>query len=231
MIYRRQLLAGLALSTALVALPALGEEQPSMIVELIVDNGGTVKAEGSQDLITNVLGSLANLHGRSFNNARIDLILTSHPTTVWSGSPRDLLNQANAVLDQVKINDRCSDVERAFHQADQNLRVAAPKEAHLIVVSPLIAAPFPCNQGPAITLPQPVPQGIALGKTVSERNIATLTFFGVHPSQERVWTDYLESEGILAGARKDQLDLTFLGLQQSLNYMQRSRILIRARSR
>lgn len=229
MLSRRTLLATAAAGAVTVSLPAGAQDLPSIVIEVIVDNGGTVRAADAQDLITNVLAVLANLHGRDFRGARIDLILTSHPTTVWSGNPRDLMRQADTVLDLVRINDRCSDIERAFRQADQNLRIAAPAEAHLVIVSPLIAAPFPCNQGPAITLPQPVPPGMALGQMAADRHLRTLRFFGVHPSQERPWSDYLEAEGILARSHEGQIDFTFLGRQKSLSFIQPGRVLIRRR--
>lgn len=224
----RRILCALAMAlSSLGANPTTAAERPRIVIEVIVDNGGTVMEDDAQELINNLIGGLANLRGRAFSDARIDLILSSHPTTMWSGTPRDLIAQGHAILELVKINDRCSDVGRALLQADQNLRVAAPDEAYLLVYSPLILAPFPCDQGPGITLPQPVPQGIAIGRMIEQRQIKAFKIFGVHPSQETVWTEFLVGEGVLARMHKGQLDFAFLGFRQSETFLAKQRLLTR----
>lgn len=221
-------LFGVAIAMAVLgAMAAQAAERPRIVIQAIIDNGGTVTEEDAQDLIKNFVGGLANLRGRAFSKARIDLILTSHPTTVWSGTPRDLMAQGRAVLDLAKTNDKCADVARAIKQANQNLRIAQADEAYLFIVSPLINAPFPCDAGPGIRLPQPVPQGIAIGRMIDERQIKALTFLGVHPSQEDPWTNYLVREGVLERAKRGQLDFQFLGFQQSKTFLAKQRLLSR----
>ncbi|MCA9805379.1 MAG: hypothetical protein KC777_25590, partial [Cyanobacteria bacterium HKST-UBA02] len=105
------------------------------IIEAIIDNGGTVTEDGAADLNRDLLAGLADLPGRAFRDVRIDLMTTSRPYTVWSGTSDDLNVQGRQVLDLVVLNDHCSDLGRAFDQADQNLRVARPESACLLVCS------------------------------------------------------------------------------------------------
>ena len=195
-----------------------------VLIETIIDNGGTVTEDGAADLSRNLLAGLASAPGRAFRNARIDLILSSRPYTVWSGTPDDLNAQGYQVLDLVALTEHCSDLGRAFDQADQNLRVGRPASAHLFICSPLIDAPYPCDSGPGITLPQPVPADLPLARMVLERNVRTLGIFGVHPAQEQVWTDHLEETGLLARAQDGRLDLRFLGFSQSRAFLARHRL-------
>lgn len=223
----KHLLGVAIVMAALGAAGAQAAERPRIVIQAIVDNGGTVTEEGAQEVIKDFIGGLADLRGRDFSEARIDLILTSHPTTVWSGTPRDLMTQAHAVLELVQLNERCSDVARALRQANQNLRIAQADEAYLLIFSPLINAPFPCDEGPGITLPQPVPEGIAIGQMIAERHLRALKIFGVHASQEAVWTDYLLAEGVMSHVRSGQLEFQFLGFQQSKTWLAKQRLLKR----
>jgi hypothetical protein len=199
---------------------------PPLLIQAIVDNAGTVQEKGAQDLILDFVAGLAGLRGREYAAARIDLILTSDPRTVWSGTPADLMRQGHAVLELVRINDRCADIARALRQAEQNLKAARAQDAVLLILSPLIAAPFPCDAGPDITLPQPVPAGIELGRLVRERGIRALKIYGVHPSQEAPWTDHLIEQGLMDRARAGELELAFLGIQQSRRALERRLLLV-----
>lgn len=227
MISHRKLLCTVASIIAFGAIPAASAEPPKIVIEAIIDNGGTVMDEGAQEVINSVVGGLTSLHGRAFGEARIDLILTSHPTTVFSSTPRDLIQQGQTVLDLVKLNDRCSDISRALRQAEQNLKVARAKETYLVIYSPMINAPFPCDQGPGITLPQPVPEGIAIGRMIDEYGIRALEIFGVHPSQEPVWSDFLIKQGVLKRAEEGNLTFEFLGFQQSKAFLLRHKLISR----
>lgn len=223
----RTLMAALAAAFLLALTPAKASA-PAIAIQIVIDNGGAVQEEGFEALITASLAGLANLRGREFREARIDLILTSDPRTVWSGSPQALMREARPVLELAALTNRCSDLVRALAQADQNLRIAAAEGAWLIIVSPLIHAGFPCDSGPPITLPQPVPEGVALGGMVGARGLDGLILLGVHPSQERVWSDFLEAEGILRQARSGALAFTFLGMEQSRSFLERGRLIERS---
>ena len=220
----RRTFIGTAACTVLPALPAAATDVGPVLIEAIIDNGGTVTEEDAPALSHDFLAGLAEANGRAFREARIDLILTSRPYTVWSGTPEDLYAQGRQVMELAAPTDHCSDLGRAFDQADQNLRVGAPLSAHLFVLSPLINAPYPCDTGPSITLPQPVPAGLPLARMVADRNVRTLGIFGVHPSQEQVWTDHLEESGLLDASRSGELDLVFLGFSQSRAYLARHRL-------
>lgn len=227
MTFLAKVILGIAFLLAFAAGPVNAAENPRISIQVILDNGGTVTEPGAADQIRNFVGGIANLRGRSFKNAHVDLILTSHPTTVWSGTPRELKTQGRAVLELVAVNDKCADISRALKQADQNLRIAAPDEAYVLIYSPLIQAGFPCDAGPGITLPQPVPQDVAMGRMVDEHQLKALKFYGVHHSQEQVWGDHLIKEGVLARSKQGKLEFQFLGFQQSKTFLAKQRLLSR----
>ncbi|MCB9957149.1 MAG: hypothetical protein H6843_00895 [Rhodospirillaceae bacterium] len=224
MLTRRTFIAAMAAAALLRTLPSGATEPATVLIEVIIDNGGTVTEEDAPDLIRAFFANLADAPGRAFRDARIDLITTARPYTVWSGTPEDLYAHGREVLELTALTDHCSDLGRAFGQAEQNLRVGRPTEAHLFVVSPLIDARYPCDAGPGITLPQPVPPDLPLARMVVQYSIRTLGIFGVHPSQEAVWTDYLDDAGVLGRGRSGQLDLVFLGFSQSQAYLARHRL-------
>lgn len=204
-----------ALSPTTGVFAATDIARPDAVIEVIVDNGGTVLEPEAQAQINDLIGGLANMPGREMSRARIDLILTSRPTTVWSGTRTDLIRQGYDVLDLVTLGNGCSDLARALRQAEQNIRVSGAARAYVLIHAPLIVAPFPCDGGPPITLPQPVPADLRLGQMLKAHAIAAFKVFGVHPSQERIWSMYLEREGVLALARAGALDFAFLGYAQS----------------
>ena len=230
MFYRMRLRVLALAFLASAFIPGAQAEGPKVtVVQAIIDNGGTVMEEDAQGVINNFVAGLSNLRGHVLSNARIDLILTSHPTTVWSGTRKDLIEQAHKVLELVKRNDRCSDVGRALRQAQQNLQVAGADVAYIFIYSPMIFAPFPCDKGPGITLPQPVPEGLEIGKLLETYGVKAFKIFGVHASQEQVWTDYLTQENVIHRARLGEIDFAFLGFRQSETYLAGQQLLGRRR--
>jgi len=115
---RRTLLIGTVAALSLVSQDAAraGDDiaNPEILIEAVIDNGGTVQDPAAAVQIKNLIRGLTTLSGRAYRNARIDLILTSDPRTVWSGTPRDLTRDAGAILDLIALNDRCSDLPRAL---------------------------------------------------------------------------------------------------------------------
>ena len=81
---------------------ARGAERERVVVEAIIDTGATMMVEERDEVTKLFLAALRDLPGRQFAHARIDLILTSEPTTVWSGNRKGLRTDILRVLEKVR---------------------------------------------------------------------------------------------------------------------------------
>lgn len=190
-----------------------GKDRESAIVEVIVDTGATMLDEDREAVTKLFLGALRDSAGRQLRKARLDVILTSEPTTVWSGTRKELRTDIRRLLEKIKPTDKCSDLSRAIREAETNMRVAHADKAYLFIFASMIDTPFPCNQD--YELPQTPNPALELGELARRHNLEALLIFGVNPHQKRPWLLYVEREGILAMDRQGKIDFELYDFAQS----------------
>ncbi len=188
------------------------EEEERRAVVLVIENGGTIQdPAGLAETAAHLLGQLTELaRRRATRETEISIILSANPTEVsWSGTPGQLLEQAPLVLELIEVRPTCSDLVRAWQQADTVLRITAPHDVRLYGIGPGIQAGFPCDgDGGVITLPQPVSPEMSLARLAGTASV--LRLFGVHPDQDEMLLDYLEGAGILARAQAGAMEFDLL---------------------
>ena len=208
--------------------PIHARDRDRVVIEVIIDTGATMMAEDREETTKLFLASLRDLPGGEFRHARIDIILTSEPTTVWSGDRKALRSDVLDVLKKIKPTDKCSDLSRAIREAETNLRLAGASSAYVLVFASLIDTPFPCNER-EFELPQEPATTLEIGMLVRNHNVKALRFFGVNPHQKRPWLLYLEQEGIVAMERTGKLDFGLLDMAQGRSALMKGELLERRR--
>lgn len=211
----KRLIKRAAAAAALALCPGAAlaaESESKTAIYLVIENGAVVTdPESSVETIRNVLGELVQLRRkRDLKDSEIAIILTANPTEVtWSGTPGDLYEQGQAVLDLITFKSTCSDLVLAWDQVSVTARITMPDEIDLIAIGPAIHAGFPCDQGEqTITLPQAAPEGLKLGEIAASARL--LRLFNVHPDQDEVYADHLAQWGVLDRAKAGELDLDLM---------------------
>lgn len=209
----KQFMLGAAIGAGFCASgPAVraSESQPAYF--LVIENGGTVSdREAAQEIASHVLGELVELRRRrATREAQIHIILTASPTTIsWSGTPEQLYEQGDQVLQLLEYRNTCSDLVLALEEARRTAQITRPSELNLITVGPMIHAGFPCDEQLQITLPQPAPDGLVLGELAAQA--ALLQHLNVHEDQDEVYFDYYQSLGVDARVQTGELNLDIMG--------------------
>ncbi len=186
-------------------------------VYLVIENGGVVTDREAAMIVTRAtLAELVELRRRrETRDAIITIVLTASPTEVaWSGTPDQLIEQAQSVLNLITFRNSCSDLVRAWEQVDLSARISRPDDMILINVGPFVHAGFPCGEGEAlITLPQAVPAEVKLGELGNHASLIRL--LNVHPDQDEMIVNDLEASGVMERARGGMTDLDLLDPAQT----------------
>lgn len=208
-------LKSLTVAAVLALSPATAKAETA--VYLVIENGGVVAdPETAMMTVRATLAELVELRRRrETRDAVITIVLTASPTEVaWSGTPQQLVDQAQAVLNLITFRNSCSDLVRAWEQVDLSARVSRPDDMILINVGPVIHAGYPCGDNEAlITLPQPIPAEVMLGELGNRASM--IRFLNVHPDQDEMIVNDLEASGVMERARGGMTDLDLLDPAQT----------------
>lgn len=211
----RKLLHASALASMLTigtVSPSLAEDAKRSAIFLVIENGGVVTdKDAASETIRFMLGELVQLRqNRGTRNTQIHIIATANPTEVaWSGSPQQLFEEGEAVLERLAFKDTCSDLMLAWDQVSITAQITMPEEITLLGIGPLIHAGFPCDDEAAtIALPQAAPDGLKLGPLALQAKFVRL--LNVHADQDEAYLTYLQETGVLAKARAGELDFDLM---------------------
>jgi hypothetical protein len=211
----RNTLQQVTFAAALALAPVTAKAETA--VYLVIENGGVVTDREAAMIVTRAtLAELVELRRRrETRDAIITIVLSASPTEVaWSGTPQQLIDQAQAVLNLITFRDTCSDLVRAYEQVDLSAKVSRPDDTILINVGPFIHAGYPCGEGEAvITLPQAVPPEVKLGELGNHASL--IRFLNVHPDQDEMIVNDLEASGVMERARGGMTDLDLLDPAQT----------------
>lgn len=212
---KKHVLKSLTVAAALAILPATAKAEKA--VYLMIENGGVVSdVEDAMVTVRAVLAELVELRRRrDTRESIITIVQTASPTEVtWSGTPAQLADQAQEVLNLIAFRNTCSDLVRAYAQVDLSARISRPDDIILINVGPFIHAGFPCGEAEAlITLPQAVPAEVMLGELGNRASMIRL--LNVHPDQDEMIVNDLEASGVMERARGGMTDLDLLDPAQT----------------
>lgn len=206
-----------------VLLSACGQQapppEPEIAIFVLIENGGSVAAEDqahASNTALHVLQQLTKLSRRkATRDAQVHIILTAQPNTVaWSGSPAQLLAQADEVKNLLTFTSSFSDLVLAYEQIETTINLSSPDDVRLYAIGPFIHVPFQTsNAAINITLPQAVPSALALPRFMHD--LSVLKFMNVHDDQDQVLLSYLSAMGVLGRARQGDMDFALKGAAQT----------------
>jgi hypothetical protein len=186
---------------------------------VLIENGGTI-AEGDQaetmNTILHLFQQLTTLSRRKATaKNKIHIVLSALPNRIsWSGTAKQLMEQAEDVKNLITFKPSFSDLVMAFEQIETTVNLTQPDTIRLYWVGTTIHVPFQSTNDPVeVEVPQEVPNNLALSRLSSR--LTTLKIMRVHPDQDQILQAYLASLGILKRARSGELDFFLLGDAQT----------------
>lgn len=212
----------LAIILLLVSLSACSNQAPppanqnNEAIFVLIENGGTVPADeqdDAMDVIFHLLQQLTKLERRKeTRNTQIHILLSAAPNRLaWSGTPRQLLEQALEVKDLITFKQSFSDLVIAFEQIQTTINLTQPDKVRLYWVGSTIHVPFQVydNKTIEVKVPQVVPANLALSNFADR--LSVLKVMRVHPDQDEMLQAYLASIGILSKAKSGAIDFALMG--------------------
>ena len=188
-------------------------------VFVLVENGGTIAPDEQEEALNVTLHLLQQLtklgRRKATQNAQIHIILSALPNRIaWSGTPRQLLEQANQIKALMTFKPSFSDLVMAFEQIETTINLTQPDSIRLYWIGSTIHVPFQESGGAIeVKVPQEVPANLALGNFASR--LSTLKIMRAHPDQDQMLQAYLASIGILKRAKSGDIDFALLGDAQT----------------
>ena len=186
---------------------------------VLIENSGTI-ADGEQEDALNtslhLLQQLTKLSRRkTTRDVQVHILFSALPNRIaWSGTPRQLLEQAGHIKSLITFKKSFSDLVMAFEQINTTIHLTQPDSIRLYWVGSTIHVPFEKTDGDIhVKVPQEVPANLALSKFASR--LKTLKIMRVHPDQDQMLQDYLASIGILTSAKSGEIDFALLGHAQT----------------
>ncbi|MEW8693318.1 MAG: hypothetical protein AB2535_19965 [Candidatus Thiodiazotropha endolucinida] len=198
--------------------PAPQERLPESIFVLI-ENGGTV-AENERDeameTALQLLQQLTSLDRRkATRKAQVHIVLSASPNRIaWSGTPGQLLEQAQEVKKLIVYKPTFSDLVMAFEQIETTINLSQARVVRLYWIGSTVHVPFQkADSEIEVQVPQIVPNNLAL-RNFADR-LSVFKIMRVHPDQDRVLQTYLISIDVMQRARSGALDFSLLGVAQT----------------
>lgn len=199
-----------------VVLPAYaaawGGDKPVRNITLVIDNAvtsPTTKPETTEDVNLKVLKYAVQFRDKD-HDVRLNVIYTSMPTAIaFSGTQRDLKKQVGFIRERTTNIRTCSDLQRAYMTALTKQNLTQAPVFDLVVVSPHIAVPFPCDGEGELLLPQPVKD--AMGLQDLAKVARSIMHFMVEGEQLQMLEEFYQRNGLLnAPLSKETTSLTHI---------------------
>jgi len=194
--------------------------QSNESIFLLIENGGTVTEEEQDDALSTSLHLLQQLtklaKRRATRDIQVHILLSARPNCIaWSGTSRQLLEQADYIKSLITFEPSFSDLVVAFEQIKTTIELTQPDKVRLYWIGPCINVPFQVSDDKHIEVkvPQEVPSNLALSSFADR--LSTLKIMRVHPDQDEPLKTYLSSIGILKRSYVGDLDFALLGVAQT----------------
>ncbi len=208
-----------ALLTACGQTPPAPQKPPPEAIYVLIENGGTVAEEDrgeAMETVLNLLQQISKLDRRkATRNAQVHIVLSASPNRIaWSGTPGQLFEQAQGVKKLIVFKPSFSDLVMAFEQIETTLNLSRSGATRLYWIGSTVNVPFQNTNEPIeVKVPQAVPSDLALARFADR--LSVLKIMRVHPDQDQVLQDYLDSIGVLGRSYTGELDFALLGEAQT----------------
>jgi hypothetical protein len=199
--------------------PPAPQEPPPESIYVLIENGGTVAEEDrdeTMETVLNLLQQISTLDRRKVTRkAQVHIVLSASPNRIaWSGTPGQLLEQAEAVKKLIVFKPSFSDLVMAFEQIETTLNLSRSGATRLYWIGSTVNVPFQqTDEEIEVEVPQAVPSDLALAHFADR--LSVLKIMRVHPDQDQVLQAYLTSIGVLSRSISGELDFALLGEAQT----------------
>lgn len=196
----------------------IAAQKPETIF-VVIENGGTVPEKDQTHAINTALNLLQQITAlarrKATRDAQVHFIFTAAPNRLaWSGTPAQLLEQAQRIKEMISFKQSFSDLVMAFDQVKTTIDLSGADQVRLYMIGPFIHVPFQKSDAPIdIHLPQAVPPTIALPDFLDR--IHVLKFMNVHDDQDMELLSYLRMHGVTQRAQQGALEFSLKGTAQT----------------
>ncbi len=208
---------GIAAVAIVTAAPATAKNMRGPAIIVLVENGGTVEDQEHQiKTVTHLLGQLTTLQRRrATRDAQISIVLSASPNKVtWSGTPEQLKEQGQKVLDLITFKPTFSDLVMAWKQIDTTLKLSMPDSYRLYWIGPGIHVPFQeATEELQIKVPQEIDPALLAG--VLAQGSEVFKAYNIHPDQDEIYLHYFDAQGVMERARAGQMEFILMDPAQT----------------
>ncbi len=208
-------MAVLALAFAPIHAKAAAKEETAIIV--LIENGGSVTDQDAAMLtIKHLLHQLTSLQRkRATRDATISIVLSAAPNRItWSGTPAQLAQQGQQVLEKITFQPTFSDLVLSFEQINTTLRLSQPNTVRLYWIGSGIHVPFQdTDEEIQIKVPQQLPADCKFGEMTGQFSV--LKLYNIHEDQDEVFLNYLMDQGVMDRKAKGEIDFILMDAAQT----------------
>lgn len=195
------------------------KKPPVQSVFVLFENGGTIAASDQDDALNTMLYLLQQLsemdRRKATRNAQINIVLGALPNRIaWSGTPRQLMEQAGEIKSLLSFKQSFNDLVMAFDQIQTTINLTQPDDIRLYWIGSTVHVPFQYTGEPiSVQVPQAIPDDLALSSFVDD--LSVLKVYRVHEDQDQILLTYFAALGVLKASREGVLDFSLLGAAQT----------------
>ena len=195
------------------------QKPPVQSVFVLFENGGTIAASDQDDALNTMLYLLQQLsemdRRKATRNAQINIVLGALPNRIaWSGTPRQLMEQAEEIKSLLSFKQSFNDLVMAFDQIQTTINLTQPDDIRLYWIGSTVHVPFQNTGEPiSVQVPQAIPDDLALSSFV--KDLSVFKVYRVHEDQDQILLTYFAALGVLKASREGALDFSLLGAAQT----------------
>jgi len=211
----------LALALLLAFPVTAAHAQTDKLIQFIIDNSSALRnpQQGAAAYGGILLFKARELQGVAGRNAKVHIVTTHNPRTIYDGEARNLFPDLQRIVaPQIKHQPAgCNQLGEAIERVRAHIARHAVKEVEVYVISSLIPTGAPCKNL-RIRLPQPIPSNVDYQSLVQPET-TVLQFFWADRQQETVWGKAIEASGLLERIRNQNVDFAIRGEDSTRQYI------------
>lgn len=192
------------------------DNDKTAIFVLIENGGATTDTDAAMTTVRHLLNQLTDLQRRrATRDATISIVLSAMPNRItWSGTPKQLAQQGQQVLEKITFQPNFSDLVLSFEQIDTTLRLSQPDAVHLYWVGPGIHVPFQeTDEEIQIKVPQALPAELKFGEMAGQFSV--LKLYNINEDQDLIFLNYLMEHDVMERKAKGDIDFNLMDAAQT----------------
>ena len=184
-------------------------KNPQSTYLVISDNVGFSPTEEEQLLIRKAAYDMIQKEIKETKsgdrNRTIHVLLTTHSTNVvFNGSGKQLEKEGGRIATAIStFKARCNDLARTYSNIEDDINANGYRRVRIVHIGKFVHSPAPCKNGQSVTVPQQIPDELALGRIMKSVKYVDFTALAVHPDQYAPLNSYFKAHRLLGKKRAD----------------------------